>query len=108
MGRGLPMKKASPTKSSRLAKKLRRIRLELTLSQNEILDSLGFGEHLFRSNISQYERGHRVPSPLVLLEYARLANVDLAVLIDDDLDLPQKIPSPTKSEGIRRSFRSRK
>ena len=75
------MKKASPTKSGRLARKLRKIRLELGLSQNEILERLGFGNHLFRSNISQYERGDRVPSPPVLLAYARLANVDLAVLI---------------------------
>ncbi len=102
------MKKASPTKSDRLAKKLRRLRLDLNLSQSQILERLGFGGHLFRSNISQYERGHRVPSPLVLLEYARLANVDLAVLIDDDLDLPERIPSPTRSEGIRRSSKSRK
>jgi len=84
------------------------IRLGLELSQNEILQRLGFSNHLFRSNISQYERGHRVPSPLVLLEYARLANVDVAVLIDDDLDLPEDIPSPKKSEGIRRSLKSRK
>lgn len=72
-----------------------------------MLERLGFSNHLFRSNISQYERGHRVPSPLVLLEYARLANVDLAVLIDDDLELPENIPSPTKSEGLRRSSKSR-
>ena len=96
------MKKFSPTKSARLAEKLRTIRLGLELSQNEILERLGFSEHLFRSNISQYERGDRVPSPLVLLEYARLANVDLAVLIDDDLDLPQRLPGPTKSQGIKR------
>lgn len=102
------MKKASRTKSGRLAKKLRTIRLGLELSQSQILERLGFGSHLFRSNISQYERGHRVPSPLVLLEYARLANVDVAVLIDDDLNLPEDIPSPKKSEGIRRSSKSRK
>src|SRR6266852_5620116 len=96
------MKKFSPTKSGRLAEKLRTIRLGLELSQNEILERLGFSEHLFRSNISQYERGDRVPSPLVLLEYARLANVDLAVLIDDNLDLPTNIPSSMKSEGIKR------
>ena len=102
------MKKASPTKSGRLARKLRKIRLELGLSQNEILERLGFGNHLFRSNISQYERGDRVPSPPVLLAYARLANVDLAALIDDDLDLPEKLPRPTKTGGIRRSPKSRK
>ena len=102
------MKQASPTKSGRLARKLKKIRLELKLSQSQILEQLGFSDHLFRSNISQYERGDRVPSPTVLLEYARLANLDVAVLIDDDLDLPESIPSPTKSEGVRRSLRSRK
>ena len=101
------MKKASPTKSGRLARKLKKIRLELKLSQSQILEQLGFSDHLFRSNISQYERGDRVPSPTVLLEYARLANVGLAVLIDDNLDLPANIPSRTKSEGVRRSAKSR-
>ena len=96
------MKKASPTKSGRLARKLKKIRLELKLSQSQMLEQLGFSDHLFRSNISQYERGDRVPSPTVLLGYARLANVDLAVLIDDKLDLPMNIPSSTKSEGIKR------
>ncbi len=102
------MKKASPTKSSRLAKKLKKIRLALELSQNQILERLGFADQLFRSNISQYERGLRVPSPPVLLAYARLANVDLEVLIDDDLDLPDEIPSSTKNGGIKRSSKSRK
>lgn len=102
------MRKVSRTKSGRLATKLRRIRLDLELSQSRILERLGFSDDLFRSNISQYERGHRVPSPLVILEYARLANVDVAVLIDDDLDLPDSIPSPKRSDGIRRSSKSRK
>lgn len=102
------MKKASPTKSGRLARKLKKIRLDLELSQNQILERLGFTDTLFRSNISQYERGARVPSPIVLLAYARLANVDLEVLIDDDLDLPEEISSSTKSGGIKRSSKSRK
>lgn len=92
------MKRASPTKSGRLARKLRQIRLGLGLSQSAILERLGFSEHLFRSNISQYERGHRVPAPPVLLEYARLANVDLALLIDDNLDLPEKLSSAPKKK----------
>lgn len=87
------MKKASPTKSGRLAKKLKKIRQDLELSQNQILERLGFSDQLFRSNISQYERGARVPSPPVLLAYARLANVDLAVLIDDELNLPESVYS---------------
>jgi transcriptional regulator with XRE-family HTH domain len=102
------MKKASPTKAGRLAKKLLRIRKGLKLSQSQILERLGFSEHLFRSNISQYERGDRVPPPPVLLEYARLTNVDLAVLIDDDLDLPPEIPSKEKYQGVKRKSTSRR
>jgi transcriptional regulator with XRE-family HTH domain len=96
------VKKASPTKSTGLAQKLKRIRLELGLSQTEILERLGFGEHLFRSNISQYERGDRVPSPTVLLGYARLASVDLAILIDDELDLPNKLPGLIRQRALKR------
>ena len=94
--------KTSRTKSSRLAEKLLRIRLELTLSQSGILSHLGFSDELFGSNISQYERGARVPSLPVLLAYARAANVYVDALIDDELDLPERLPSPTKSEGVRR------
>ena len=102
------MKKRSVTKSTRLAQKLKKIRLGLGLSQNEILEQLGFAKELFRSNISQYERGHRVPSPPVLLAYARLANVDLAILIDDELDLPKTLSAPSKSGGPKRRASSRK
>ena len=101
------MKKASPTKSTRLAKKLKKIRSELGLSQTELLDRIGFSEHLFRSNISQYERGDRVPSATILLEYARLASVDLAALIDDELDLPSNLPGNVKYQGLKRKSRSR-
>jgi transcriptional regulator with XRE-family HTH domain len=88
--------KRSATKSSRLSQKLKQIRVSLGLSQNEILDRLGLSESLFRSNISQYERGARVPSPKVLLQYSRLADIDLAVLIDDDMDLPARFSGQRK------------
>jgi transcriptional regulator with XRE-family HTH domain len=70
----------------RLAEKLKQIREKLNLSQNEMLDQLGFKERLFRSNISQYELGTREPSLLVLLAYARLAKISVESLIDDELD----------------------
>lgn len=95
------MKNPSRTKSARLAEKLLQIRLALGLSQNAMLEHLGFTEELFRSNISQYELGTREPALPVLLEYARAAGVWLDVLIDDELDLPKQLPSPTKSEGIK-------
>ena len=102
------MKRASPTRSARLAEKLKRIRLELGLSQNELLERLGFSEHLFRSNISQYERGHRIPSLPALLEYARLIKVDLSVLIDDKLDLPEKLRNPSKGQSSQGSSKAAK
>ena len=102
------MKRASPTKPARLAEKLKRIREELGVSQNQLLERLGYSEHLFRSNISQYERGHRIPSLPVLLEYARLVNVELSVLIDDRLNLPQKLPYSAKRKRISESSKAGK
>jgi transcriptional regulator with XRE-family HTH domain len=92
------VKKAPPITSDRIPKKLKAIRVALGLSQNEILERLGFGDFLFRSNISQYERGLRVPAPAVLLAYARLANLDVAILIDDDLEMPRLIHGTIKSK----------
>jgi transcriptional regulator with XRE-family HTH domain len=43
------------------------------------------------SAISNYELGTREPPLPVLLKYARLAGISTDVLIDDDLDLPEKI-----------------
>jgi transcriptional regulator with XRE-family HTH domain len=85
----------------RLAEKLARIRDGLSLSQNEMLKRLGSPEKLLQSSISGYERGVREPPPLILLAYARAANVYVEVLLDDDLDLPERLPASPKSEGIR-------
>ncbi|HEY6803757.1 MAG TPA: helix-turn-helix transcriptional regulator [Pyrinomonadaceae bacterium] len=84
------MNERAKSSVSPLARKLKLIRVGLGLSQNEILNQMGFGHMLFRSNISQYERGLRVPSPKLLLAYSRLAKVDLAVLIDDELELEDR------------------
>jgi transcriptional regulator with XRE-family HTH domain len=92
----------------RLPEKLLRIRLGLGLSQNEMLERLGFSQELFRSNISQYELGRREPPLVVLLQYARVASVFVDALIDDELDLPDELPAWTKSEGIRRTKPARK
>lgn len=82
------MKKEISTSPKRLAEKLRQIRDSLEFSQHKMLQELGYEKRLFRSNISQYERGDREPPLLVLLEYARLANVSVETLIDDNLELP--------------------
>ena len=89
-------------KPLRLAEKLLCIRQALGLSQNGMLARLGLDEKLFRSAISGYELGTREPPLPVLLEYARAVGVWLDVLVDDELDLPKKLPAKPKGEGIRR------
>jgi transcriptional regulator with XRE-family HTH domain len=69
-----------------------------------MLNRLGTIPGLTHSSISGYELGTREPPLLVLLEYASIANVHLEVLADDNLDLPENIPSPTMHAGVRRTF----
>lgn len=92
----------SREKPGRLAEKLVQIRTSLGLSQDGIIRRMGVSEKITREDISKYERGLREPSLLVLWEYARAAGVWLDVLVDDELDLPLKLPANPKSEGIRR------
>ena len=101
------MGSASRPKPTRLAEKLFYIRTVLGLSQNELLHHLGLAEDLFRSSVSKYELGTREPPLPILLRYAQAANIYVDVLIDDDLDLPTKLPSATKHAGIKRSPASR-
>jgi transcriptional regulator with XRE-family HTH domain len=92
----------SRPRPERLAEKLLQIREALKLSQSEMLSRLGFGDTHSYTRISSYELGRNEPPLMVLLEYARAANVYVEALIDDNLDLPARLPSPTKSEGVRR------
>jgi transcriptional regulator with XRE-family HTH domain len=92
----------------RLAQKLLEIRQKLNLSQNGLIHQMELEETLSREKISAYERGERVPSLSVLLQYARVAGVWVDVLIDDELDLPTKLPSLPKHEGISRKPISKK
>jgi transcriptional regulator with XRE-family HTH domain len=69
-----------------LARKLKRVRLNLGLSQTGIAKSVGVQN---RSSIAGYESGEREPPLPVLLKYARLAGVIVDVLIDDKMRLPR-------------------
>ena len=90
------MGRTSREKPARLAEKLVEVREALGLSQNEMLSRLGLTERLNRDDLSKYERGVREPSLLVLLRYARAAGISTDVLIDDDMDLPAKLPAKPK------------
>jgi transcriptional regulator with XRE-family HTH domain len=73
----------------RLAEKLLQIRGALGLSQKEMAEQLGerAGVAITHKNISKYERDKSVPYIEVVLAYARLANVTMNQIVDDDLEL---------------------
>jgi transcriptional regulator with XRE-family HTH domain len=83
-------------KPERLAEKLLTIRTMLGLSQTEMLKRLGAEERMVYSRISEFESGKGEPSLLILLEYAQVAGVCVDVLINDELELPTKLPSRPK------------
>ena len=85
----------------RLGEKLLQIRKALDLTQEVMLRKLGITDLIDRSAISDYENDTREPPLPVLLQYARAANVYMEVLVDDSLDLPDKIPPGKKSEGVK-------
>lgn len=106
----------------RLGEKLKRIRLDLELSQADMLwviqktlpllvqyglisEPADTADSIFRTSISAYERGKRMPPYNVLLVYADLGKVYLDDLINDMMDLPNgKLPLNEKVAGTRRLF----
>jgi transcriptional regulator with XRE-family HTH domain len=80
----------------RLAEKLRYIRTSLDLTQAELLRKLDIEELATQSKISEFESGGRDPSLLILLQYSRLAGVHMEDLVDDETDLPAKLPAKSK------------
>jgi transcriptional regulator with XRE-family HTH domain len=96
------MGKAARQKPARLGEKLRRIRLALGLSQDDMVSRLGF-KGMTREYISGFERDIREPPLPVLLAYSRIGGCYLEVVIDNELDLPEKLPGSPKYEGIKRA-----
>jgi transcriptional regulator with XRE-family HTH domain len=75
-----------------LAEKLLQIRQNLGLSQPEIVKRMGVAEMIHYTNISKYELDRNEPPLMILLAYAKLAQVHLEVIVDDRIDLPRKLP----------------
>lgn len=90
-------------KPKRLPEKLRQIRERLGLSQNGLIRQMGFEDVLVQASISGYESGTREPPLPVLLRYSEISGVWLNSIIDDDMDLPDKLPSSRLREGIPRN-----
>jgi len=72
----------------KLGKKMKQIREGLGMSQREIVKALNYKDTPLRaSQISQYESGQREPTMMLVLAYARLANVPMEYLVDDKMKL---------------------
>jgi hypothetical protein len=78
-------------KPQRLGEKLLRIRQTFGLSQAEMVERLGLGR-MHPGRISEYENNHREPAAATLLAYADLAGVHLEDIVNDKVNLPEKLP----------------
>jgi transcriptional regulator with XRE-family HTH domain len=93
------MGKAARQRPARLAEKLTAIRTALDVSQNGMIRKLGLQDRFLREDISRFERGIGGEPPLdILLRYARAISTTgrgefLEAIIDDAMDLPEKIPA---------------
>ena len=95
------MARGARIRPERLPEKLLQIRVALGLSQSELLRRLGLEEQMDYRRISEFERGTTEPHLTVLLQYARAAGVHMEDIVDDELDLPAKLPGNVKYKGIR-------
>jgi transcriptional regulator with XRE-family HTH domain len=93
------MGKRARRKPERLAEKLVQIRTALGLSQSELLRRLEVEDQIDYTAISKYELGRNEPSLIILLQYARVANISTDILIDDALDLPAKLPAKARRKS---------
>jgi transcriptional regulator with XRE-family HTH domain len=83
----------------RLAAKLSQIRKALGLTQEQMVERLGQTiTPVYVGHISGFESGKREPSLPVLLRYAKVAGVSVESLIDDDIDLPDRLPVKRRSK----------
>ncbi|HZG50955.1 MAG TPA: helix-turn-helix transcriptional regulator [Pyrinomonadaceae bacterium] len=97
------MEIASSLKPARLAEKLIQMSVALGLSQNEMISRLGLSDELIREELSAFERGLRQPPLVMLLKYARSVGISTDVLIDDELNLPDKLLKGTPREAVSRT-----
>ena len=101
------MGRASRETPARLGEKLLQIRTALGLSQDGMLRRLGLAEDHGRHYISGFETGEREPSLRVLLRYSQAAKVWMNAIVDDDVDLPDKIPSVEMHAGARKARKNK-
>lgn len=85
------MGQAARPRPLRLGPKLRQLRSLLGLTQEQMAEAV---KHIpsppQAGHISEFELGRREPSLLFLLAVARLAGVPMELLVDDEMDLPER------------------
>jgi transcriptional regulator with XRE-family HTH domain len=82
------MGRSRRNKPVKLSHKLLAIRKSLRMSQTEMARALELKVHY--SAVSNYELGTREPDLIVVLRYARLAGIPMEILVDDQLNLPER------------------
>jgi transcriptional regulator with XRE-family HTH domain len=103
------MGRSNRPRPKRLGEKLRQVRADLNLTLEQMIERLDYKDSpVYPTNISAMERGEREPPLLLLLAYAHLAGVSTDLLIDDKLDLPNRIPSSPKLRGINKNLSAKK
>lgn len=98
------MGKRARLRPERLAEKLVQIRNALGLSQSEMYRRLSLEDSIDYKRISEYELGNNEPPLPVILQYARVAGVHMEALVDDELDLPKKLPDTSPHATIKRQY----
>lgn len=100
-------------RAERLNEKLLQIRMAYGLSQSEMISRLGLTRELTQSDISAFERDpqdrwSREPALPYLLRYARVAGISLEILVDPEMDLPDKLLPDPMHGVVNRSLASKK
>lgn len=93
----------------RLAEKLRSVRELLGLTQEQMAERLKYIEAPPQpGHVSEFEHGRREPSLLYLLAVASLAGVPMEILVDDEIDLPERLPGMPEYERMMKRMRVRR
>jgi hypothetical protein len=68
---------------------------------------MGVEDEIPFKRISEYELNKTEPILTVLMHYARVAGIHTEALIDDQLDLPAKLPGDVRHDEITRKYSPR-
>jgi transcriptional regulator with XRE-family HTH domain len=95
-------------RARRLNEKIRQIREAYGWTQPEFIRRLGLEDELMQSDIQAFERSPedrwaREPALPHLLRIARLAGITIDVLVDPDLELPDRLPADPMHGIVRRA-----